>query len=65
MADATVGFAELFSAVSMLSYSVFGWIFAVRLLLAVRGAWPIPEVSPASGYLLSAGLGYPMAAAFG
>jgi len=29
----------------------------------VRGSWPLPEVSLATGYLLIAGLGYPMAAA--
>jgi hypothetical protein len=59
----TLGLVELLSAVSMLSYSIFAWIFAVRLLLLVRGHWSIPEVSLAVGYLLIAGLGYPMAAA--
>jgi hypothetical protein len=63
MPGQSIGFVELLSAVSMLSYSVFGWIFAIRLLIRVRKSWALPEVSLALGYLLIAGLGYPMAAA--
>jgi hypothetical protein len=60
---ASLGFAELLTAVSMLVYSLFAWIFAVRLLHMVRGTWPIPEISLATGYLFIAGIGYPMVAA--
>jgi hypothetical protein len=63
MGGSPLGFAELLTAVSMLGYSLFAWIFAVRLLNMVRGTWSIPEASVAIGYLFIAGIGYPMVAA--
>ena len=63
MSGHALGFTALLSAGSMLLYSIVAWIFAVRLLLLARKNWSIPEVSLALGYLLIAGLGYPMAAA--
>jgi hypothetical protein len=63
MNGAPLGFAELLTAVSLLGYSLFAWIFAVRLLRMVRGTWSLPEVSLATGYLFVAGIGYPMVAA--
>jgi len=63
MNGSPLGFAELLTAISMLGYSLFAWIFAVRLLRMVRGIWSLPEVSLATGYLFVAGIGYPMIAA--
>jgi hypothetical protein len=57
------GFAEILSALSMLAYSLFAWVFALRLLNTVRGTRSIPEASVATGYLFIAGIGYPMVAA--
>jgi len=57
------GFAEILSALGMLVYSLFAWIFALRLLNTVRGTWSIPDASVATGYLFIAGIGYPMVAA--
>jgi len=62
MPGQSIGFIELLGAVSMLSYSVFAWVFATRLLRRARKSGSLPEVSLATGYLLIAGLGYPMAA---
>ena len=63
MSGQSIGFVELLSAVSLLSYSIFAWVFATRLLSRARKSGSLPEVSLATGYLLIAGLGYPMAAA--
>ena len=63
MGDSPLRFAELLTAASMLGYSLFAWILAVRLLNMVRGTWSIPEASVAIGYLFIAGIGYPMVAA--
>ena len=58
MPGQSIGFIELLGAVSMLSYSVFAWVFATRLLRRARKSGSLPEVSLATGYLLIAGLGY-------
>jgi hypothetical protein len=62
MGGSPPGYSEIFSALSMLVYSLFSWVFALRLLNLVRGTWSIPEASAAIGYLFIAGIGYPLVA---